>query len=256
MKEFGDFLKEARERRQLTLQQVQDQTKVRLRHLQSIEEGDFEGLPGEVYLRGFLRSYAVAVGLNPDEVIARYAEARKKEEPVSLSVAEQPAERPVQEVVRPERVRPVKVAKPPRRSRVFRVPAKTIRTAGLVLLAVVLVTVVAIGAWRFLGQGRSPARLPESRLSRSKTAPQNPTQKLKVRRVSVRAIQRCWAEVVVDGRLAYSDILSAGQTGEWSGKTISISLGNSGGVVLTVDGRDAGTPGQVGEPKTLRYSAE
>lgn len=258
MKEFGDFLKQSRERRQLTLQQVQDQTKVRLRYLQAMEEGDFEDLPGEVYLRGFLRSYAVAVGLSPDEVIARYAEAHKKQEPVSVpaGVTEQLPKETAHEVVKPERERPFKVAKPPRQARVIRVPAKTIRAIGLALLAVVLVAAVAIGAWRFLGQGRSPVKFPESRLSRSKTAPQSPTQKLKVRRVSIRAIQRCWAEVVVDGKLAYSDILSAGQTAEWSGRTISISLGNSGGVVLTVDGRSAGTPGQIGEPKTLRYSVE
>jgi cytoskeleton protein RodZ len=73
MSESGTQLKAARESRGLTLHQVAAATKISISVLQAIERGDFPRLPGGIFSRAFVRSYALEVGLNPDEVVAMFA---------------------------------------------------------------------------------------------------------------------------------------------------------------------------------------
>lgn len=68
----GEELEHARQRCGLSLQDVSARTKVSIERLHAIERGDGEGLPPLVYLRGYVRSYASEVGLDPDHVAERY----------------------------------------------------------------------------------------------------------------------------------------------------------------------------------------
>lgn len=68
MTELGQKLKEAREAKGLSLDQLQEMTKIQKRYLVSIEEGNYSALPGEFYVRGFIKQYAEAVGLDPEEI--------------------------------------------------------------------------------------------------------------------------------------------------------------------------------------------
>ncbi|MBP9113050.1 MAG: helix-turn-helix domain-containing protein [Polyangiaceae bacterium] len=74
---LGTQLKQAREKRGLRIAEVARQTRIPVRSLELMEEGRFDDLPGEVFVRGFLRSYAVSVGLVPDEILALYASTRR-----------------------------------------------------------------------------------------------------------------------------------------------------------------------------------
>jgi cytoskeleton protein RodZ len=90
MTEFGTQLKEARESRGLSLQQLAASTKISVSVLDALERGDFPRLPGGIFSRAFVRSYAVEVGVNPDDVVAKF-------------VAELEAARPATaEAVRPD----------------------------------------------------------------------------------------------------------------------------------------------------------
>lgn len=88
MEDLGAFLQQAREVRNLSIADIADRTKIRQQYLTAIEQGERESLPDEVYLRGFLRSYAKALGIDPEEVITRYdnrgSEPIKQFERVSL----------------------------------------------------------------------------------------------------------------------------------------------------------------------------
>lgn len=66
------MLKEAREAKGLSLDDLQKKTKIQPRYLKAIEKGDFSVMPGNFYIRAFIKEYAVAVDLNPDEVLATY----------------------------------------------------------------------------------------------------------------------------------------------------------------------------------------
>ncbi len=78
-KTLGAYLREAREMRGLTLEEISKETKISRRFLEALENEDWEILPAEVYVRGYLRCYAEAVGLDPKEVLLRYRAAFKQE---------------------------------------------------------------------------------------------------------------------------------------------------------------------------------
>lgn len=70
--EIGVRLKEAREAKNLSLESLQETTKIQKRYLVAIEQGDFHVLPGKFYARAFIKEYAMAVGINPDELLEEY----------------------------------------------------------------------------------------------------------------------------------------------------------------------------------------
>lgn len=68
----GSFLRGEREHRRMSLAEVSRVTRIPAGSLASIESDRFDELPGEVFVRGFLKAYAQAVGVLPAEVLARY----------------------------------------------------------------------------------------------------------------------------------------------------------------------------------------
>jgi cytoskeleton protein RodZ len=112
--EIGPTLREARVRKRLTLQQVEEDTKIRCRYLQALEDEEFDVLPGQAYAKGFLQSYASYLGLDPrvfiEEFNSRHAHAERDQ-----------------------------LAGPS----ALRRPAHSRRTSGLVFFAVVAILVLA-----------------------------------------------------------------------------------------------------------------
>ncbi|KAA0805317.1 helix-turn-helix domain-containing protein [Bacillus sp. JAS102] len=72
MTELGQKLKEARETKGLSVDQLHEITKIQKRHLVAIEEGNYDVLPGAFYARAFIKQYADAVGLNGEELLVEY----------------------------------------------------------------------------------------------------------------------------------------------------------------------------------------
>lgn len=69
MTSVGQKLKDARIAKGLTLDDLQQTTKIQKRYLIAIEEGNYDALPGKFYVKAFARQYAETVGLNPNEII-------------------------------------------------------------------------------------------------------------------------------------------------------------------------------------------
>lgn len=70
--ELGSRLKTAREEKGISLDQLQSMTKIQKKYLSGIEEGDYSQIPGKFYVRAFIKQYAEAVGLSPDELFEEY----------------------------------------------------------------------------------------------------------------------------------------------------------------------------------------
>ena len=70
--DFGARLREARERRGLSLREIADATKIAARSLEALERNDIARLPGGIFSRAFVRAYAVHVGLDPEETISEF----------------------------------------------------------------------------------------------------------------------------------------------------------------------------------------
>jgi cytoskeletal protein RodZ len=129
--EIGNSLRDARVRQGLELLDLEAETKIRAKYLRALEEEQFDQLPGDTYVKGFLRTYADRLGLDgqlyADEYNSRF------------SLAEEPQAAP-----RPRR-------QSPQRRRLE-------SHAVLVALAGILaVTVLVIAAWQLTGSGEPPA---------------------------------------------------------------------------------------------------
>ena len=74
---LGNYLRAERERRELTLRTISENTKVSLPLLEGLESDDISRWPGGIFRRAFVRSYAEAVGLDPDDVYKRFEQQYK-----------------------------------------------------------------------------------------------------------------------------------------------------------------------------------
>ena len=71
---FGKYLRTERELRQIPLSEIAESTKIPVDTLVNLEDGRWENLPAEVYVRGFVHSYARHIGLIPNDVCQRYTQ--------------------------------------------------------------------------------------------------------------------------------------------------------------------------------------
>lgn len=77
METVGQYLRRHREQARMSLEEVARVTRVPVSSIERIEGDRFDELPGEVFVRGFLRSYTRAVNILPDDVLARYTASRR-----------------------------------------------------------------------------------------------------------------------------------------------------------------------------------
>ena len=85
MDSFGDRLRQTREKLTLSVEQVSRDTHIAKRYIEGLEREDFSGFPGETYTMGFLRNYAMYLGLAPDEMVVAYRNLRIQEQPVPMT---------------------------------------------------------------------------------------------------------------------------------------------------------------------------
>ncbi|USG68011.1 DUF4115 domain-containing protein [Brevibacillus ruminantium] len=72
MSELGQVLQTARKEKGISLEDIQRITKIQRRYLEAIERGHFHQLPGHFYARAFIKSYAEAVGLDPNHIMSHF----------------------------------------------------------------------------------------------------------------------------------------------------------------------------------------
>jgi cytoskeletal protein RodZ len=83
----GSTLRQQREKKRMSIAEVSRVTRIPVSTLESIEQDHFDDLPGEVFVKGFLKSYAQSVGLDSDDIVARYTASRRVSSVVPLPVA-------------------------------------------------------------------------------------------------------------------------------------------------------------------------
>ena len=77
MESIGRYLRHAREQRAMSVEEISRATRIPVSAIERIEADHFDDLPGEVFVRGFLRAYARAVSIPVEEVLARYTASRR-----------------------------------------------------------------------------------------------------------------------------------------------------------------------------------
>lgn len=84
LQSLGDVLRRRREELGVSLEELQEQTKIRVRYLEALEDGDWDVLPGDVYARGFVRRYAESVRLDGFDLLRAYVDL-PRENPLPVS---------------------------------------------------------------------------------------------------------------------------------------------------------------------------
>jgi cytoskeleton protein RodZ len=74
---FGSYLKAERELRGVTLEELHAKTKIPIHFLQALEKNKFDELPEQVFIKGYIRSFAKVIGANEDEVLSTYIDITK-----------------------------------------------------------------------------------------------------------------------------------------------------------------------------------
>lgn len=96
---LGDLLRQTREQKNLTLEDVEKGTNIRKLYLKAIEDGNYDRLPGEVFLKGFIKTYGRFLGLKGQDLIQQYKEEKNgvpKEQEALQSIAQNTTQNIVQ----------------------------------------------------------------------------------------------------------------------------------------------------------------
>src|SRR3990167_123515 len=83
---IGSSLKEAREKRGFSLQEIQNQLKIHAAILEKLESDDFQSLPAPVYAKAFLQRYASFLGLNTQEILSQFDSIKPQTQGVNVNV--------------------------------------------------------------------------------------------------------------------------------------------------------------------------
>lgn len=264
MREIGELLRRTREEKGLTLRDAQVETKIRTRYLEALERGDDSVVPGEVYFRGFLRSYANFLGLDGQELAARYKALKEA-----------------------ERVREIPPPAPRRKATRF---ARSLPATALVIF-LIAASFIAWWAWQsglVIGPATPGQTLPSPSPGGGQAGGPGPepgspggpgagpggggepgggapgvtverissppgTVSFLVRGASSLEVKasfadRCWVRVMADGLLREETTFISGQEKLWRADAVlKLRVGNAGAVVLHVNGIETGRPGGTGE---------
>ncbi|HZB31609.1 MAG TPA: helix-turn-helix domain-containing protein [Streptosporangiaceae bacterium] len=246
---IGETLAEQRREAGLTIAQVSNQTRIRETVIRAIERDDFTPCGGNFYARGHIRGIARVVGLDPEPLIRIYDEQH----------GGAPGATPAAQALEPAM---------PVRFRERRSPNWSLAMAAALVLVVLYGVVQALDGSG--GEGNQSivqpaARAPESATASASASP-SPTPSASQSdsvalapptnvTVRIRAKLTTWINVRDSkGKQLFSGLLRRGDVEEWTArKRIRVVLGNAGGVALTVNGKNLGSPGTTGQVLRLSF---
>lgn len=253
---IGEALRSAREEQGRDLQDAARVLRVRTDYLRALEDEQFDTFGGDIYAKGFLRSYAAELGLDPEPLLDVYRrEISESEVSPSALVSSGAATRPAPRGAPPAWV------------------------AWVVVIAVVL---VGLGLLGFLGD-RTPeqASLDDDETPPAtaqdddendgederdgendepeEPEPEEPEPEPEIEGVELMLAfeENSWVRVVVDGTPLIEETVPSGETRQFQGDSeIEIRFGNAGGVRVEYNGEDLGTPGSRGEVVTVTFTED
>lgn len=252
MATVGEILRTEREKQGLTVKDVENATSIRALYISAIEDGKYSTVPGEVYLKGFIRNYANFLGLNGQEMVEIY---RQSQNP--------------QPTIPPEEIKPEANEGKHRDKPVER---QTTNSSSKMLIGGLVTIAVAGGIWWYASTGNdikpeapkqvppSPAPIQQNLASQplQPTAPVPlPAVKAKPVVVAAKFTEECWAQIMVDGKEVFEGILKAGESKTWEAEqNIVVKLGNAGAADLTYNGKTIGKLGVKGEVVSKTFTPE
>jgi len=241
----GAMLSAARQARGIRVDEVAAALKARVVQVEALERDDLAVFGGDIYARGFLRSYAIHVGLDPARILALHGS--------DPAFAPNPLTNPMPSV---------------RLRRGF--PAWAVGVTGLAAVAVIVGAVLLLGGRR-VPEVAEPVDLPPVAPAPEAITPAPPPAPRPTpapgpaplpARAPIEIVltfeRSSWLEIVVDGLAGEPGrLVSSGETLRFEGqREITVRLGNAGGVRVALNDEDLGPAGRSGQVVTLVYSPD
>jgi cytoskeletal protein RodZ len=256
MGQFGELLKEARQNKGVSLEEVEEELRIRKKYLQALEEEDFSIMPPKVYVKGFLRNYAIYLDLDPEEVRDLYYKGK-----------------PVEKGRRPDFLgRDDRMAREATGPRAFPMDMSLTQSRLLafpfLVIALAILAFFLLGLWAFRQYFPLPAETgPETKATVTAIQPRptftptsvvtqttptlvgTPTPKVYTGvDVELVMLERAWLQVHVDGEKVFEGVFDEGTKITWSGKErVAVRCNNAGGVEVTLNGQKLGPLGKRGQ---------
>ncbi len=255
MSEIGKILKEAREQKNITLEEVEKSTKIRQYYIKSLEEDKFENLPGKVYATGFLKTYANYLNIPTEKLVKELKEKFKSSD---------------------TNIDELKLSE---------VKEKNLNKNPISLnIRKLIFTIFIIGLFVFVYMIYNNIDFNKSNISNNKNSEEliyndqiqeNNENQLEVNENKGNDIQnidkiegvnlelsalkndKCWIRVIIDGEFTYEGTLSNGMVKKFKGeKEIRVKFGNPAGLKIVFNGKKFEELKNLINPKTQFFTVE
>ncbi len=240
--DLGSTLSLKRQEKQLSLAQVEAQTRIRSRLLRAIEAGKLDELPEPVYIQSFIQKYAEVLGLDGKDFASSFPVSDRQLYPQPETISLPPAQ---------------------------------LKTPHLYVLYVLMIVGTVTALSQILSRSEMP--LSNSQLQKQPTIsalkPPSPKPPQKVKSVNPsstasktnKPVQvgmtlkaESWMRVVADGKKQFEGLLPQGTQRTWvANEQLKVRVGNAGGVlVTTVDQKDAKPLGELGQVQEVTFGTD
>ncbi|MBF2026394.1 MAG: DUF4115 domain-containing protein [Oscillatoriales cyanobacterium C42_A2020_001] len=263
LRQIADYLRRVREQQSVALDRVAQETFIPLRLLQALESSEIERLPEPVYVKGFIRRYGDALGLDGSELADAF-EINPAPTPQPAVIAEPPNDAPLPRESQRQQVQ----ARDDFGERSKR-PFVTYVVSGV--LAAGVLGAIALGLTNMLKPATNTATNSSSSTTPAtqSTAPPTPEAIAPQPTVSssplpdpsppiqvdINLTDRSWMQVVADGKVQFEGILTKGEQRTWKAKNnLSIRAGNAGAVVVSHNQGEAKPLGKLGDVVDANFS--
>ncbi|MGI6412202.1 MAG: helix-turn-helix domain-containing protein [Syntrophomonadaceae bacterium] len=237
---WGQQLKEQRERKGLSLEAIEEETKIRKYYLEALERENFSVLPPRIYAIGFVKRYAALLELDEKETIDKFIELAYGNEPLE------------------EIAQPVDTLKSGRKQTF----AYRILAAAIFMVFVFWAGNYVVG-W-LMDKGVS---IPDDDRTSVGDQINNPppqdeppepiSEPVLKAEVLIEAKSDCWLDILVDDQRVYTGTLRNGESLSFEGnKSVHIHAGNAGGIDVTYNGDKVEAIGAFGEVKKVEFVAK
>lgn len=248
---FGKLFADARAARGVTLKQVSASTKIPVSTLQAIERDEIDSLPGGIFTRGFIRSYADAVGLDPRTTLERFEARFPQESSVSTLLAT------IEGRANEEFARRQRTAKALIWTALLSAPL-IVWLAGAVIPDDRRPAAAAAGDAPPTAESPFAAVAPpaaaEPRPAVAGTLPAAAADSAALT-MEMGATADCWIEAAADGETVLARILRPGEREVVAAeRAIDLRVGNAGAFVFTINQRPGRSLGAFREVVTLRVT--
>ncbi|MCL1849639.1 MAG: DUF4115 domain-containing protein [Clostridiales bacterium] len=257
MEGIGGILRDARDRKAVSLDEIEEATKIKKRYLLAMEQEEWNQLPGKVYAKGFLRTYARYLGLDEQSMADMFElsfAARAAEAAEALSGTDRKRHGKRQRKQRTAKQQEVDLHNKPRKKMIY-------------VLCILSVAVLTFSVWAYKTyylneveaekQAPPPIVQPQPEPSIEPAAKDLAPDPVVMADFSIKleAKESCWLRLKDNEALIYEGTMRPGEIQEFAEVgQVEIRIGNAGGVVMTLNGIELPAFGASGQVVTKHYA--